>query len=137
MYRFKLYLAIAMSAFLVWGCSQKEEPTVDHSEMGATAGHFHRFSANHYEPVDAEGYVKKVDNFTIIFDPSASMTEAYEPSYDCVACHLDYQEPEFSQNHAIRYGGEMFEGKTNSHLQWNVHGAIKIPITQNLDSPRN
>ena len=111
MYRIRIFIAIALSVFLLCGCSPKEEPKINDSKMITNANHFHRFSDDIFKPVDTEGYVKKVDNFTIIFDPSASMTEVYEPSYDCVACHIDYQSPGFSQNHAIRYGGHEFEGK--------------------------
>lgn len=111
MKRIRLITIILLSVLLLWGCLQKEAPKVDRAQMGMTAGQFHRFSDDDLYPVDTMGYVKKVDNFTIIFDPSASMTEVYEPSYDCVACHIDYQDPEDTQAHAVRYGGEDFQGE--------------------------
>lgn len=60
------------------------------------------------EPVDAEGFVKKVDNFTIIFDPSASMTESYTPSQPCASCHTAFKDLEKAKQHAVRYGGREF-----------------------------
>ncbi len=129
-------LILLFNILLIWGCSEKKAPVVDEAVVHQAAGSFHLFSDTAFEPVDDDGFVKKVDNFTIIFDPSASMTETYQPSYDCVACHFDYQNPEFSQNHATRYGGEAFSGKEKQPFAMDCSRCHTNPHYTKLDFAR-
>lgn len=112
MHKKLLSIIILMCCVFLWGCMEKSSPVVDQEATQEAAGTFHRFADNDFKPINTEGFVKKVDNFTIVFDPSASMTEVYEPSYNCVACHIDYQDPDFTQSHAVVHGGEGFSGKS-------------------------
>ena len=93
------------------GCVNHAPPVVDETVVKAASKGHHRFAFEEYQAVDAKGFIKKVDNFTIIFDPSASMTEAYKPSQNCITCHTDYQNPDYSERHAIMYGGQEFAKK--------------------------
>jgi len=90
------------------GCTKKSPPVVHKDVIKKASKGFHKFDFQSMEPLDAEGFVKKVDNFTLIFDPSASMTNAYTTSESCVSCHTDYQNLEFAQKHALQYGGREF-----------------------------
>jgi len=90
------------------GCADHTPPVVDSSVVTAASKGFHKFNFENLEPIDAEGFVKKVDNFTIIFDPSASMTGIYTPSESCASCHTDYQNQDFAEKHALQYGGREF-----------------------------
>ena len=99
-----LYVCIVFSG----GCADHSPPVVEHSVIKSASSGFHKFDFETMEPIDADGFVKKVDNFTIIFDPSASMTDAYTPSESCVSCHTDYQNQDFAQQHALTYGGQAF-----------------------------
>jgi len=63
-------------------------------------------------PLEVTGnLVKKVDNFMIIFDPSASMTETYVASDKCVACHAQYKEIEYTNRHSVDHGGRKISKK--------------------------
>ena len=93
------------------GCVDHAPPVVENKVLKATSKGYHKLYFEEYQPVNADGYVKKVDNFTIIFDPSASMTQAYMPSYDCIVCHTDYQDTGYAEKHAVRYGGPEFAKK--------------------------
>jgi OmpA-OmpF porin, OOP family len=93
------------------GCVDHAPPVVENTAIKTALKGYHKVYFEEYQPVDTEGYVKKVDNFTIIFDPSASMTQSYMPSYDCIVCHIDYQDTNFAERHAIKYGGREFAKK--------------------------
>ena len=93
------------------GCADHSPPVVEKTVQKAASNSYHKLYFEEYGPVDTAGYVKKVDNFTIIFDPSASMTQSYMPSYDCIVCHTDYQEPAYAEKHAIKRGGPEFSKK--------------------------
>jgi len=93
---------------LFFGCNKHTPPVVDKAVVDSASTGYHRFNFDEYTPVDTKGYVQKVDNFTIVFDPSASMTETYTSSYDCIACHTDYQDKGYAAKHAERYGGKEF-----------------------------
>lgn len=112
----RMILAIAMILFstFFFGCFEQSAKVADKGAVYTAKRSFHTFDMDYYPPLDAEGYVKKVDYFTIVFDPSASMTEMYVPSYDCAACHSSYQDPGFAQSHAVQYGGKPYEGKENA-----------------------
>ncbi len=90
------------------GCTDHSPPVVDSSVVKAASKGFHKFDFDVIEPIDSEGFVKRVDNFTIIFDPSASMTDAYTPSESCASCHADYQNKDVAEKHALKYGGREF-----------------------------
>ena len=109
--RINTTLVIMMLCLLVVGCMKKSPPEINKSVAQNATLKYHRFNIDDYQPIDATGYVQKVDNFTVLFDPSASMTEMYVPSYECVACHTDFQDQTFAQNHALKYGGREFEKK--------------------------
>ncbi len=100
---------------VLFGCVNHAPPVAEEKapEPGKTG--YHQFDFKDYQPVDATGYVRKVDNFTIIFDPSASMTEVYTSSYECIACHRDYQDPGYAESHAVKYGGSEF-ARTNNNV---------------------
>ena len=106
-------IIILLSCIALLGCAEHPRPAVKKSISRAAASEFHKFTSKGFTPVDTTGYVKKVDYFTIVFDPSASMTQVYTPSYECAACHIDYQESDYSKDHAITHGGSEFEGKKN------------------------
>jgi OmpA-OmpF porin, OOP family len=114
-----------------FGCADKAPPVVKEEVRKKTSQGYHKFYVENYKPVDARGYVKKVNNFTIVFDPSASMTEAYIPSYKCIACHTEYQNSRYAEKHAIKYGGREFAKKDKSTMPWSVTAAIKTPCTTN------
>jgi OmpA-OmpF porin, OOP family len=100
------------------GCATHKSPPAEETklpELPVTG--YHQFGFESYQPIDTEGYVKKVDNFTIIFDPSASMTEVYEASYECIACHSDFQGADYAESHAVRYGGDMFAAKKVTYTE--------------------
>ncbi|CCK81804.1 OmpA family protein [Desulfobacula toluolica] len=102
-------IRVLLCCVLFWGCAgNTAPPVVDESIIQEASKGFHRFDFKKTQPVDTKDFVKKVDNFTIIFDPSASMTEAYTPSNDCTACHINYQDSGFAENHAIQNGGIEF-----------------------------
>jgi OmpA-OmpF porin, OOP family len=107
----KVKMAILILCLVVVGCMKQSPPEVNKSVIQNATLKYHRFHIDIYDPIDTTGYVKKVDNFTVMFDPSASMTEVYVPSYECVACHIDFQDQTFAQNHAVKYGGSEFEKK--------------------------
>ncbi|SDT86217.1 OmpA family protein [Desulfobacula phenolica] len=91
------------------GCAANTTPpVVDKNVIKTASKEFHRFDFKENQPVNTKEFVKKVDNFTVIFDPSASMTETYTPSNDCIACHTDHQHPEYAENHAVKHGGLEF-----------------------------
>jgi len=104
-------IVILLFGIVFFGCSSHTPPVVDEKVLETASAGYHRFDFEDYQPVDTKGYVKKVDNFTIIFDPSASMTEVYTASYECIACHTDYQEAVYAENHAVKYGGSEFSEK--------------------------
>ena len=90
------------------GCTEHSPPVVDKTVIQSASKGFHKFDFDNIEPLDATGFVKKADNFTIIFDPSASMTDAYIPSGACSSCHTRYQNPDVAEKHALKYGGREF-----------------------------
>ena len=98
------------------GCVDHAPPVVEKTVIKTASKGYHKFDFENYKPVDAKGYVQKVDNFTIVFDPSASMTETYMPSYDCIACHTKYQTTTYAERHAVRYGGREFAQKDNKKI---------------------
>jgi OOP family OmpA-OmpF porin len=98
---------------LIWiilsGCpAHHSQPT---TKEKITPKHFrsnyHLVQTDECEPIEvADDLVKKVDNFMVIFDPSASMTETYIASADCIVCHAQYKETEFANQHVANYGGQ-------------------------------
>lgn len=108
---FKSKLIMLLVCLAVLGCVQQTKPKPDSSSESSTTGEYHRFDHAGIQPLNARGYVKRVENFTILFDPSASMTEAYTASYDCLACHMAYQDPVHAQSHAVAHGGKTYEGR--------------------------
>jgi OOP family OmpA-OmpF porin len=94
------------------GCADRTTtPVVDKTVVKSASKGYHDLYFEERQPVNADGYVKKVDNFTIIFDPSASMTETYMSSSDCIDCHTDYQNTNYAGKHAVKYGGREFAQK--------------------------
>lgn len=67
---------LLLFVFIVFsgGCADHSPPVVDYSVIKSASSGFHKFDFDTYEPFNADGYVKKVDNFTIIFDPSGLPT---------------------------------------------------------------
>ena len=126
-------ITILFVCIVFLGCVN-HTPSVESEKIPGTATTgYHQFDFEDYQPVDAEGYVKKVDNFTIIFDPSASMTEVYEASYECIACHRDYQDPGFAEKHAVRYGGHEFERKNTASVKSNSEADEKPSTVKKAD----
>jgi OmpA-OmpF porin, OOP family len=104
-------IIILLFCIIFSGCADRTPPVIEKTVLKAASQGYHKLYFHEYKPVNAEGYVKKVDNFTIIFDPSASMTQSYMPSYDCIVCHIDYQDSSYAEKHAIKYGGPEFAKK--------------------------
>lgn len=105
-------LIILMIFISFSGCSNHSSQPIKETKPIpglAKAKAFHTFNLEQYEPVDTTGMVKKVDHFAIIFDPSASMTETYETSDDCITCHTKYKDSTFAENHAVEHGGREFK----------------------------
>lgn len=114
MSRLAIKIVMLLLCTFCLGCvNNSSQPKAEKSVRLKASQHYHTFEMDTYQPVNATGYVKKVDYFTIVFDPSASMTEMYTPSYDCAACHTDYQEPVLAQEHAVQHGGAAYEGEDN------------------------
>jgi OmpA-OmpF porin, OOP family len=84
--------------FLVFsGCTNRPtQPVVENTKVQKAALEtYHSSYFKECQPVDATGMVKKVDNFVIVFDPSASMTTVYEASDGSTADHTDYMYTKF------------------------------------------
>lgn len=110
-FRMMISLGVFLVCLVVTGCGQQAKPTAGDPSMSSAAAEFHKFDFQGTRPLDVRGYTKKVENFTILFDPSASMTEPYSASYDCVACHMDFQDPVTAKNHAVTHGGKAFKNR--------------------------
>lgn len=102
---------VLIFCILFLGCVDHAPPVADKTLQKSKTAGYHRFDLGQAHSVDAAGYVQKVDNFTIVFDPSASMTESYMPSEDCITCHTDYQNPAYAEQHGVKHGGREFARK--------------------------
>ncbi len=76
---------------------------------------YHSFDFEACNPVGTIDMTKKVDNFMIVFDPSASMTQTYEASNDCMACHDSFKDSEYAEQHAREFGGREFAKQDDKH----------------------
>ncbi|MCD4675481.1 MAG: OmpA family protein [Desulfobacula sp.] len=105
-----LRVVFLLTILVFSGCVDRPpQPTVEENAIKKVAPRaYHSFSFNECKPVDKTRMVKKIDNFVIVFDPSASMTETYEASNDCIACHDHYKDSSYAEKHAVKYGGREF-----------------------------
>ncbi len=105
-----IFTIIILMLFLFFsGCSNRSsQPLQEPDSLNSKPAKYHTFSLDKFEPVDTSGMMKKIENFAIIFDPSASMTETYEASDDCISCHTAYKNSDFAQTHAQKHGGREF-----------------------------
>ncbi len=110
-----LNITVLLVCCMVIGCAGTAQKAEDTAPEPAAAeesqSSFHKSQLHDCEPVDTTGYVKKVDNFMLIFDPSASMTQTVTASRSCMSCHTAYQDQKFAEDHAVQYGGREFEKK--------------------------
>lgn len=108
-YRSVLKTMLVLIWIILSGClAHNSQPT---TKEKITPKHFqsnyHLVQTDECKPIEVtDDLVKKVDNFMVIFDPSASMTETYMASADCIACHAQYKEKEFANQHSVNYGGQ-------------------------------
>ena len=93
------------------GCSNNNPPKINQAVIKSASEFHHTFATEKYHPVNTAGFVKKVNNFMIIFDPSASMTELYKTSKDCMSCHVKFKNSSFREHHAVKYGSSEFSKK--------------------------
>ncbi len=120
-YGAKFNLLILLICIALCGCANQTSKPSEDSTAKIRKSEFHQLDIFDRQPIDMTGYVKRVENFTIIFDPSASMTEPYRPSYECVACHIDFQNPVSAENHGVKYGGDEFKTKDNMVYGMDCH----------------
>jgi len=115
--QYGLFLRILLLFFFLifTGCAdQQPKPLSENTAVKKiTPNTYHTFNLERYQPVDTTGMVKKIDNFVLIFDPSASMTETYEASDECITCHTNYKDTDFAQKHEVKYGGHTFAERDN------------------------
>lgn len=83
-------------------------PTLGNTDITSS---LHDIEPYECQQIPSDGLVKKVDNFMIIFDPSASMTETYLASVTCNNCHAPYNDSDYAEQHAVKYGGREFAAK--------------------------
>ncbi|GEM_PF-993381 len=93
------------------GCVNHNPPKIDESVIKSASRLHHTFNTEKYHVVDTTGFVKKVDTFMLIFDPSASMTEMYKTSRDCISCHIKFKNSNYREHHAVKYGSSEFSEK--------------------------
>lgn len=106
-----LRMVLLLLPFLVFsGCVDRPSKSlVENSPIKQVDPHaYHSFNFGEYQPADTTGMVQKVDNFVVIFDPSASMTKTYEASGECVTCHFEFKDSDYLEEHTVKYGGRVF-----------------------------
>ena len=93
---------------IIFGCTTHNSPPAQKQNAGpkSQSNNYHIVQLDECKPVEVTGnLVKKVDNFMIVFDPSASMTETYVASDECVTCHVQYKDMEYANRHSVDRGG--------------------------------
>ncbi len=98
------------------GCVNHNPPKVNNSVIQSASEFHHSFDIKKFHTIDPAGLVKKVNNFMIIFDPSASMTELYKTSQNCASCHVKFRDKTYSEKHAVKYGGKKFLAKSTRNF---------------------
>ncbi len=96
--------------FFLFGCAGQtpKSPAKEKMVKEVVSSSYHSFNFEACKPVSINGMTKKVDNFMIVFDPSASMTQTYEASNDCMACHDNFKDIDYAKAHAVKFGGREF-----------------------------
>ncbi len=101
--------ALLLFCYIIFaGCVNHRPPKVKNSVILHASNFHHTFNIEKYHTIDTTGFVKKVNNFMIIFDPSASMTELYKTSDNCISCHVKFKKITYREQHAIKFGGKEF-----------------------------
>ncbi|MDY7032612.1 MAG: vWA domain-containing protein, partial [Thermodesulfobacteriota bacterium] len=93
---------------LISGCSvhNPQSNQKDGSDSKPSTHTYHLVQLDECAPVElTPNLVKKVDNFMVMFDPSASMTETYVASDECITCHVQYKDIEYASRHSVDRGG--------------------------------
>lgn len=110
--QYGIIFRVTMLSFclFLFGCTGQtpKSPAREAMVNKAVQSSYHSFDFEACKPVDTSGMMKKVDNFMIVFDPSASMTQTYEASNDCMACHDKFKDGEYAEQHAVEFGGREF-----------------------------
>lgn len=117
--RFKILLSLtALFMFCCFagcnGAGKNAEETEDLKVQGhikRSGSSFHKVDLYDCTPVDHTGYEKKVDNFMVVFDPSASMTQTVTASQLCMTCHDAFKDMNYAEKHSVKYGGREFANK--------------------------
>lgn len=105
-----LRITVLFSCFFLFGCAGQtaKSPGGENMVKEVVPSSYHSFDFEACKPADTSGMMKKVDNFMIVFDPSASMTQTYEASSDCLTCHVKFKDSEYAEQHAVEFGGREF-----------------------------
>ncbi len=119
-----LLLTTLLICCVVIGCTvtpkEAEAPSSPAAQKNSSVC-FHKAQFHACTPVDTTGYLQKVDNFMIIFDPSASMTEPATAPLDCMSCHTRFQDNEFAEKHAVSHGSKKSQSSGLKNLFSSSH----------------
>lgn len=113
-YESVLKTVLLLTLTILFGCpTHHSQPTT--KEKITPDSNYHLVQTDECKPIEvSDDLVKKVDNFMVIFDPSASMTELYMASIECITCHAQYKEIEFANQHAVTHGGHKIAKQNGS-----------------------
>jgi OOP family OmpA-OmpF porin len=113
-YESVLKTVLLLTLTILFGCpTHHSQPTT--KEKITPDSNYHLVQTDECKPIEiSDDLVKKVDNFMVIFDPSASMTELYMASIECITCHAQYKEMEFANQHAVTHGGHKIAKQNGS-----------------------